>query len=100
MSRQDRTPSRRSAALTSAQERERSRIARALHDDVGQAMSAAGLQLDLLRMDIADRFPEIGVRTAEIQRMLERAMSRVRELITELGPGVTKEAAKRAQAPD
>jgi signal transduction histidine kinase len=99
MPRQDRTPSRRPAALTSAQERERSRIARALHDEVGQAMSAAGLQLDLLRMDMADRFPEIGARTEEVQRLLERAMSRVRELITELGPGVTKEAAKGDRKP-
>jgi signal transduction histidine kinase len=63
-------------------------------------MSAAGLQLDLLRMDLAGRVPEIGARTEQIQRLLERAMSRVRELITELGPAVTREAAKRAPTPE
>lgn len=65
---------------------ERSRLARLLHDEVGQVLSAVGLHLDVLRLDIQDRAPEIVDRTAEIQRILEGAMRQVRRLSYELCP--------------
>jgi signal transduction histidine kinase len=91
MSEQDQTPAHRLAALTNAHQRQRERISRVLHDEVGQVMSAAGLELGLLRMDLADSVPEIGARTAAIQKLLERAMTRVRELSSELSPPAAKE---------
>jgi signal transduction histidine kinase len=60
------------------------RIAKVLHDDVGQILSAVGLQLELLRMDFEGRAPEIGVRTTEIQQLLDRAMAQLRKLINEI----------------
>jgi len=38
-----------------AREQEGARVSRILHDEVGQVLSAIGLQLDLLRMDLHDK---------------------------------------------
>jgi signal transduction histidine kinase len=64
---------------------ERERLARALHDDIGQTLTAVGLQLELLRMDSG---PEAAARVAGIQRLLEQAIERVRELSRQLRAGV------------
>jgi len=58
---------------------QRTKTADFLHDDVAQSLSAAGMQLDLLRMDLESSVPEIASRTAEIQRLLDEALRRVRE---------------------
>ncbi|MFN7992599.1 MAG: histidine kinase [Bryobacteraceae bacterium] len=69
---------------------ERLRVCRRLHDDVGQCLSAAGLQLDLLRMDLAEAgFPALS-RTAEIQAMLDRVMEVVRGITQDLDPGIAE----------
>ena len=73
-----------------AQEAERARLARILHDEVGQGLSAAGLQLDLLRMDLEDQVPSISTRTAEVQQLLEQLMQRVREFSYELNPATVE----------
>ena len=65
---------------------ERTRVSRLLHDEVGQVLSAVGLHLDVLRVDIKDRVPEIVGRTSEIQRILEGAVQQVRNLSYELCP--------------
>src|SRR5512140_1976993 len=54
-----------------AQDHERSTMSRFLHDTVGQNLSATGLHLDLIRMDLEDTSPEICARIVEIQHMLE-----------------------------
>jgi signal transduction histidine kinase len=65
---------------------ERTRVARLLHDEIGQVLSAAGLHLDALRLDVQDRAPEIVGRTCEIQSILEGAVQQVRRLSYELCP--------------
>jgi signal transduction histidine kinase len=68
---------------------QRAKTADFLHDDVAQSLSAAGLQLDLLRMDLESTVPEIASRTTEIQRLLDEALRRVREFnAAHLKPGV------------
>jgi hypothetical protein len=57
-----------------------------LHDEVAQSLSAAGLQLDLLRMDLEARVPEIAARTAEIQSLLDEALRRMREFMAGTPP--------------
>ncbi len=79
-----------------AQEAERARISRLLHDRVGQHLSAAGLQLDLLRMDLADSAFPISQRTAEIQGMLETVVGLVRDLNHELNPALAERMGLRA----
>jgi len=58
------------------------RAGRALHDHVGSSLSAAGVQLQLLRMDV----PEAEARIDEALRTLEEALNTVRDLSQELCP--------------
>jgi len=74
------------------QEALRARTARVLHDQVSQVLSAAGLQLDVLRMDFQAGHPELAARTAEIQQLLERAIDEVRGLSRELDPSMVERA--------
>lgn len=53
-----------------------------LHDDVGPLLSAAGLRLQLLRMD----FPDAAERVREVMDALDDAMERVRALSQSLNP--------------
>ncbi|MBI1789119.1 MAG: hypothetical protein HYR60_16430 [Acidobacteria bacterium] len=78
--------------LLADQSRDRTRMARILHDEVAQLLSGAGLQLDLLRMDLEARVPEIAPRTAEIQAILEEIVVRIRELSYDLNPEIVERA--------
>ena len=71
-------------------ELESARVARLLHDEVGQVLSAVGLQLAVLRMDFGSQIPELAQRTTEIQDMLERAMNQVRDVSYELNPNIVE----------
>jgi signal transduction histidine kinase len=73
-------------------ESEYGRISRFLHDEVGQVLSAVGLQLDALRLDFASRAPELEQRTIEIQQMLEPVIGRLRDMSHELNPSVVERA--------
>ncbi|MCD6360275.1 MAG: hypothetical protein J7M38_05360 [Armatimonadetes bacterium] len=84
------------AALVNAREQERARAARLLHDEIGQILSATGLQLDVLRMDTEAASPEIARRITEIQRNLEQAVNQVRALSQELNPSIVERAGLRA----
>ena len=56
------------------------RAARILHDDVGPLLSAAGLQLQLLKMD----FPETAEGVRGITELLDKAIDSVRAVSQEL----------------
>ena len=79
-----------------AQESDRKRASQFLHDSVGQNLTALGLQLDLIRMDLETLSPETCGRIAEIQKMLETMMSEVREYSYELNPSTVERAGLRA----
>ncbi|HSW51164.1 MAG TPA: histidine kinase dimerization/phosphoacceptor domain-containing protein [Bryobacteraceae bacterium] len=66
-------------------------IARTLHNEVGQVLTAAGLQLELLRMDFEERAPEIAARTAAIQEMLDHALDSIRGVVSRVAPAPLKE---------
>jgi signal transduction histidine kinase len=72
-----------------------SRVSRFLHDDVSQVLSAAGLQLDALRMDFGETAPGVSERVVEIQTMLEQAIERLRDLSNELNPSIAERAGLR-----
>ncbi len=72
--------------LLVAGQAERRRVCRVLHDEVGQALSAAGLQLELLRMDCESCAPEVAVRASSIQKLLDGALTPLRELASQLDP--------------
>jgi signal transduction histidine kinase len=73
-----------------AREQEGARVSRILHDDIGQVLSAIGLQLDLLRMDLGDKPEESARRIAEIQKVIELAVAQVRDLSYELNPAIVE----------
>jgi two-component system NarL family sensor kinase len=79
-----------------AQESDRKMASRFLHDSVGQNLTALGLQLDLIRMDLETLSPETCARIAEIQKMLEAMMTEVREYSYELNPSTVERAGLRA----
>jgi signal transduction histidine kinase len=67
-------------------------VARLLHDDVSQVLSAVGLQLDAMRMDFREQAPGIDDRAAEIQTMLEQVIEQLRDISNELNPSVVERA--------
>jgi signal transduction histidine kinase len=79
-----------------AQEYERATVSRFLHDTVGQNLTALGLQLDLVRMDLESISPEHCSRIVEIQKVLEEMMERVREYSYELNPSAVERAGLRS----
>ena len=68
------------------------RVARLLHDDVSQVLSAVGLQLDAMRMDFREQTPGLDERAAEIQSMLEQAIEQLRDISNELNPSIVERA--------
>lgn len=86
------TLARKLVEMINAREAESARVASFLHDDVGQVLSAVGLQLDVLRLDLRDQAPGIGERTAEIQALLGEVVERLRNLSYELNPSIVERA--------
>ncbi len=77
-------------SVMNAREQEGARVSRILHDEVGQVLSAIGLQLDLLRMDLHDKVADNSKRIAEIQKVLEQSVGQVRDLSYELNPSIVE----------
>jgi len=82
-----------SARLEAARERERSRIAREVHDELGQALT--GLKMDAVwlrdRMEagpIADDAVRLRKRTKAMADLIDETIETVRRIATELRPGV------------
>ncbi len=78
-----------------AQEFERAMVSKFLHDSVGQNLTALGLQLDLIRMDLENVSPDTCQRIGEIQKLLEEMMESVREYSYELNPSTVERAGLR-----
>jgi len=74
-----------------AQEFERNMLSKFLHDSVGQNLTALGLQLDLIRMDL-EQDPAICGRIGDLQKLLEVMMEQVREYSYELNPSTVERA--------
>jgi signal transduction histidine kinase len=75
-----------------ARDAENQRVSRRLHDEVGQVLSAVGLQLDVLKLDFRAQIPELTPRIDEIQRALDQAVQEVRALSYDLNPAVVERA--------
>ncbi len=74
---------------------ERKMAAQFLHDNVGQNMTAFGLQLDLLRMDLDPKAEDALARIAEMQQLIEGIMEEVREYSYKLNPSTVERAGLR-----
>jgi signal transduction histidine kinase len=78
-----------------AQEFERAMVSKFLHDSVGQNLTALGLQLDLIRMDVENISPDTCRRIGDLQKLLEEMMESVREYSYELNPSTVERAGLR-----
>lgn len=72
------------AHLVGAGEEERGRIAAAIHDDSIQAITAAGMRLQILRRGLDD--PEQLQLLDELEKTIQLSISRLRHLLFELHP--------------
>ncbi|MGA2136576.1 MAG: ATP-binding protein [Bryobacteraceae bacterium] len=76
---------------------ERTRLYRFLHDHVGQELCAAGLQLDLLRMNLAEGGSATAAASAAaVQTTLESIISAVRGFHAEWNPAAAEDLGLRA----
>lgn len=76
------------ARLESIQEEERIRIAREVHDELGQALTGVKLEFASLRDQLPDAGPAIARRVESISKLVDRTMQSVRKIATELRPVV------------
>lgn len=80
------------ASVIDARDQKAARAGQVLHDEIGQILSAVGLHLDVLRMDLEEQAPEAAQRISEIQALLEKAFERVRALSYDLNPNRAERA--------
>lgn len=69
-------------------ERERRRIARAVHDDLGQALTALKLDTNWLAQRLNGEDPALGEHLRAMQTLLDETSASVRRISTELRPSV------------
>jgi signal transduction histidine kinase len=74
--------------LLSAQEDERKRIARELHDEAGQSLAGLMLELEAARLEAARGAPMAPDTLARLRRLAARTVEAVRGLIYDLRPAV------------
>ncbi len=72
--------------LQTIREEERKRIARELHDDLGQTLGAVRIDLTLLRNTLPPDLPELEKNAALIDRLLLSAITSVRRISSDLRP--------------
>lgn len=80
-----------SSRILHAQEEERRRISRELHDEVGQSLTAISVTLAALRNNGAVKPPHFRRTLASTQRLLEGTMETVHEFARELRPALLDE---------
>jgi len=73
--------------LVEAEEAERRRLARALHDQVGQSLTAMGINLDIIRTLLPEDIPgELVSRLDDMRGLVSRTSKRVRQVMVDLRP--------------
>jgi signal transduction histidine kinase len=76
-----------SARLLTAQEDERERISRELHDQLGQLLTAIGLDIDWAQKHSPEKLEGMRERLAEANDLVRQAIAETRELCATLRPG-------------
>jgi two-component system sensor histidine kinase UhpB len=82
------------ARILNAQEGERVRISRELHDDTGQALTLLLIRLQLIENNAVE--PEVKHELAELRTLVGETLDGVRRLAVHLGPGVLEDLGLRA----
>lgn len=76
-----------SAHREALRERERARIAREIHDELGQMLTAMAMQVAVLKKENADR-PELVARLQSLRGNIEHALAAARSIVADLHPSV------------
>ena len=74
--------------VISAQEEERARISRELHDDTGQTLTAVQINLDRLNQILGATDPDVLEQSKKVQDLTQDALASLRGIIADLRPGV------------
>jgi len=82
------------ARILNAQEGERVRVARELHDDTGQALTLLLIRLQLVENHSSE--PEVRRELAELRGLVGETLDGVRRLAVHLGPGVLEDLGLRS----
>jgi PAS domain S-box-containing protein len=75
-----------SAQILEAREDEKTRIARELHDELGQLLTALKMDLVSIRDRMGDRDPELGAITEKMARTVDQTVTSVRRIAADLRP--------------
>lgn len=79
------------ASLESAREEERKVVARELHDQLGQALTAMKFDLIWLREQLENKDEALAQKTKDITAQLNSMIKNVRRIATELRPGMLED---------
>ncbi|OGP62388.1 MAG: hypothetical protein A2170_01325 [Deltaproteobacteria bacterium RBG_13_53_10] len=72
--------------IIEAQENERKRISRELHDEIGQALTAIKFDLDIMDRDLPATFPILRERLGEAKSLSNQTLAAMRQLSMDLRP--------------
>lgn len=74
--------------LQEAREEERARLARDIHDDLGQALTAIKFDISRLKQQFPEDASELYEQADEISALVDSTIQVVRRVLTELRPGI------------
>jgi len=77
-----------SAAMNQLQENQRKRIAREIHDDLGQRLTALRLDVGLLNAELRDGMTAAAQRTGTMLELIDETLTTARRLAMELRPAI------------
>jgi len=74
--------------LIAAQEEERQRVSRELHDEAGQALTALKISLELIRADLPQELEIFRLKLSEASALVERTLTHIHFLAQDLRPPI------------